>query len=193
MTPATLSPAAKAAVEPNKPAGEGSAPTPPLLLIYDGEALVPRYPAIADKHLVIGQVYRMVEQEDRSSASHRHYFAVINEAHRNLPEDLAERFPTPEALRKYALIRAGYRDERSIVCTSRAEALRLAGFIRPMDAYAIVTVQEAVVRVYTAQSQSLKAMGKKDFGESKTAVMDALAALIGVDPATLQANAGAAA
>ena len=43
-----------------------------------------------------------------------------------------------------------------------------------MAEYAVVTVREAVVRVYTAQSQSVKAMGAKAFQDSKTKVLDAL-------------------
>jgi hypothetical protein len=74
-----------------------------------------------------------------------------------------EEFPTAEVLRKKMLIRAGYADERSIVCASKAEAQRVAAFVKPMDEYAVVTVREAVVRVYTAQSQSIKAMGAKPF------------------------------
>src|SRR3546814_9642927 len=59
------------------------------------------------------------------------------------------RFATPDHLRRWALIRAGYRDERSIVCASKAEAQRLAAFIKPMDDYAVVLVSEAVVKVCT--------------------------------------------
>jgi len=38
------------------------------------------------------------------------------------------------------------------------EAQRIAAFIKPMDTYAMVIVNECVVTVYTAKSQSLKAM-----------------------------------
>ncbi|MCK0312242.1 hypothetical protein, partial [Salmonella sp. 15E557] len=93
----------------------------------------------------------MVEQHERSDVSHNHFFASIKNGFDNLPDDLHEDFPTTEHLRKKALIRKGYCDERSIVCASKAEALRLAGFIRPMDDYAIVTARESVVRVWTAK------------------------------------------
>ncbi len=166
---------------------------PPLVFDWDGEAMIPRSPRLADKHYVVGEFYRMVPHEDRSMRSHRYYFASVNEAWKNLPEHLAERFPTAEHLRKYALIRAGYRDERSIAAASKAEAQRVAAFIKPMDEYAIVRVSEAVVTVYTAKSQSMRAMGKKAFGESKEAVLDILSAMIGTTPATLAANAGQAA
>lgn len=154
----------------------------PLPMQWDGEAMRvrPSFQKQADALFCIGETYTMAPVEDRSAASHRHYFAAINEAWANLPEDLAPRYPTAEALRKAALIRAGYRDERSIVCASKAEALRLSAFIRPMDDFAYVAVSEAVVTVYTAKSQSVRAMGKAEFQKSKDDVLTALAAMIGV-------------
>lgn len=160
---------------------------PPLPCTWDGESFVPlnNFAKLADKHFVVGERYALVPHEDRSMASHRFYFASINEAHQNLPEDMAERLPTPKALRKYALIRAGFRDERSIACASKAEAQRVAAFIKPMDEFAIVTVEEATVTVYTAKSQSIRAMGKKVFAESKDAVLRVISEMIGTDAATL--------
>ena len=154
----------------------------PLPFVWDGEALRirPSFQRQADDQFCIGETYTMAPVEERSAASHRHYFSAINEAWQNLPEDLAGRYPTAEALRKAALIRAGYRDERSIVCASKAEAGRVAAFVRPMDDFAYVTVSEAVVTVYTAKSQSLRAMGKAEFQKSKDDVLTALAAMIGV-------------
>jgi hypothetical protein len=152
----------------------------PLRFQWDGDAMIPLNPRAADRQYVVGEVYNLEHREERSSASHAHYFAMLNECWQNLPDDLAERFPTSEHLRKYALIRTGYRDERSHVCSSKAEALRFAAFVRPMDDYAIVVPSESVVTVYTAKSQSVRAMGKKEFGESKTKVLDFCANLIGV-------------
>ena len=167
----------------------------PLLCEWTGEALKPlgRYASEADKSLVVGERYRIAEHQERSLKSHNHFFASICEAWNNLPESLAERFDTPEKLRKYALIRCGYADQRQIVCASKAEAQRVAAFIRPMDEYAVVTVSEAVVAVYTAQSQSVRAMGNKAFQESKTKVLDYIASLVGVTPGALEQNAGRAA
>src|SRR3546814_8478118 len=118
--------------------------------------MVPLTPRLADRYYVVGETYSLVPQEDRSAVSHRHYFVSLHDAWTNLPEDAAERFQTSEHLRKWALIRAGYRDERSIVCASKAEAQRLAAFIKPMDDYAVVLVSEAVVKVCTAKSQDRK-------------------------------------
>lgn len=166
----------------------------PLPFQWDGEAMRvrPSFQKRADELFCVGETYTMEVLEERSAASHRHYFAAINEAWANLPDHLAEQYPTSEHLRKGALIRAGYRDERSIVCASRAEALRVAAFVKPLDTYALVTVTEAVVRVFTAQSQSQRAMGKDLFLKSKADVLETLAAMIGVQTATLHEHARAA-
>lgn len=155
----------------------------PTRVIWDGEAFIPRRPRLADEDFVVGQEYVFVEHHERSTASHAHYFAAINEAWQSLPDDLLAEYPNAEALRKKMLIRAGYADERSIVCANKAEAQRIAAFVRPMDSHAVVIVKDAVVRVYTAQSQSYKAMGKKDFQESKDKVLDAINDLLGVKAA----------
>lgn len=166
----------------------------PLPFQWDGEAMRirPSFQKRADELFCVGETYTLEVLEERSAASHRHYFAAVNEAWANLPEHLSEQYPTAEHLRKGALIRAGYRDERSIVCASRAEALRVAGFIKPLDSYALVTVTEAVVRVFTAQSQSQKAMGKDLFLKSKADVLETLADMIGVQTAALHEHARAA-
>ncbi|WP_262027110.1 hypothetical protein [Microvirga sp. Mcv34] len=169
--------------------------TAPIVFQWSGDAMVPhhRFQRECDASFVVGESYRLAVQEHRSQANHNHYFAAINEAWMNLPEVLAERFPTSEHLRKYALIKAGYRDERTFPCASKAEAQRLAAFIRPMDDFAIVTTAEAVVTVWTAKSQSKAAMGKQVFQESKNKVLDVLAEMIGIQPETLTRNVGRAA
>lgn len=157
--------------------------TRPLPMQWDGEVMRPTrgFARLADKAYVVGEVYTLVEADaSRSQASHRHYFAAVYDAWLNLPEQDAERFPTVEHLRKYALIRAGYCDTREIVCSSKAEAVRLGAFVKPMDPYALVAVKDACVRVYTAKSQAPKAMGRKVFQESKDAVLDVLASMIEV-------------
>ncbi len=163
----------------------------PITFVWEGDAMVPlaRFHKLCDKQFAVGAEYPLVVEEQRSHASHSHYFAALTEAWRNLREDVAENFPTVERLRKYALIKAGFADERSIVCSSKAEAQRVAAFIKPMDEYAIVVVREATIKVYTAQSQSMRAMGKKDFQASKDAVLDVVARMVGVTTEELRHNA----
>ncbi|RJP45509.1 hypothetical protein C4587_00875 [Candidatus Parcubacteria bacterium] len=163
---------------------------------YQGEGVfeaLGRSKRDADHEYVIGEIYRLERIEERSEASHRSYFAAIREAWANLPEHLAERFPTPEHLRKYALIRCGYATQRQHVCASKAEAQRFAAFVRPIDEYSIVTTQGNIVTVWTASSQSYRAMKKQRFLESQRAVRDYCASLIGVNADNLQENAGKAA
>lgn len=172
-----------------QPAGT-AAPTespPPLAVRWNGEAFEPlaSWRKAADLHFVIGEVYAMELCEARSQKSHRHYFAAVAEIWKNLPETALDRFPNPEALRAYGLIRAGYCDTETLVCSSKAEAVRVAAFMRrPGDIGTIVVVRDNTITRYTARSQSQRAMGtKKAFQESKDAVLSVLAALIDVTPA----------
>lgn len=166
---------------------------PPMLFHWDGESMIPKIPRMADRHYVVGKTYTLVEHHDRSQATHSHYFASLNEAWKNLPESEAARFPSAEHLRKWALVKAGYFDVRDIACISRDEALRAAAHIRALDGYAVITVNDGVVRVYTAKSQSKRDMGAREFQESKQKVLDIVSELIGTDAATLQQNAARAA
>lgn len=151
----------------------------PLAFRWDGEHMVPLNPRAADRQYVVGERYHLEHREERSSQSHAHYFAALNEAWQSLPDELAEQFPTEAHLRKFALIRSGFRDERSVIASSKAEALRLAAFVKPMDEYAVVSVSGAAVVVLTAKSQSMRSMGKAEFNRSKDAVLDFVAGLIG--------------
>lgn len=167
----------------------------PITFFWDGEAMIPRdrFRKLCDLKFVVGEEYPMAVEAPRSRASHNHFFASVQEGWRNLREDIAAEFPTPEHLRKFCLIRAGFCDRRSIVCASKAEAVRVAAFIKPMDQFAIVQAREAEVTVYTAQSQSARAMGKKAFQESKTSVLDLIAGMVHVNRADLETQARSAA
>lgn len=155
----------------------------PLMFRWEGDSFVPNSPfwaKKADEIYVVGQVYPLVEQQDRSRKSHDHYFAQVHQIWLNLPDAVAAEFPDAEHLRKHALIRCGYSDKRSIVTRSKIEAVRLAAFLRPIDTYAIVTIDARTVTQWTAQSQSYTAMGKHQFQESKDKVLEWCANLIGV-------------
>lgn len=173
-----------------------SLPTRPIPFRWMGDGFAPlndHWAREADKYFVVGEVYPIEVHEDRSTASHHHYFAAVNEAWQNLPEAMSTRFPTPEHLRKYALIQCGYRAERSVVCANHAAAKRMAAFITPLDDFAFVAASGNLVTVWTAKSQSYRSMGKKDFAESKDAVLGYVANLIGSTPAMLSKNVEAAA
>lgn len=158
---------------------------PPVPFLWDGEVMKPLQPKRADAFYTVGERYIMVPVCQRSDATHKHEFAWLREAWMNLPDDLAERFPTAEHLRKWALIRAGYSDSHTITCHNKAEALRVAAFIRPIDEFAVVITNEATVTRYTAKSQSRRAMGAKEFQDSKTKIMEVVARMLGVEPGAL--------
>lgn len=169
--------------------------TAPLTARWTGEALQPigRSAREADAYFVIGQTYQIVEHKNRSSATHNHEFAWLHEAWRNLPEELAELYPSVEHLRKRALIQAGYFDEQAVDAGSNAAALRVAALIRSREEFSLVLVKGAFVLIRTAKSQSRRAMNAKEFQESKSAVMAIVSDMIGVEPGDLRENAGRAA
>ena len=121
--------------------------------------------------------------DPRSSESHRHYFACIADAWGNLPEALADEHPSPEHLRHFALIKAGYCTETRVVCATNGDALQLAAYVSKSDTFALVNVMGRVVTIWRAESQSVPAMGGKKFQESNTAVLDVISAMIGADAA----------
>jgi hypothetical protein len=171
-----------------------SAPLP-IVARYEGDGLfqaLGRSKKEADAEYVVGQVYRLQTVEERSEASHRYYFAAVNECWANLPEPHAWQYPNAESLRKQALIRTGFATQRQYVAKSHAEAERFAAFLRH-DIYMLVQIDGNIVTEWTAESQSYRSMGKEKFKASIDAVLGYCASLIGVDPSTLQREAGRAA
>lgn len=171
----------------------------PIVARWTGEEFTPlgRSRKDCDAELVVGQIYKLERVEERSEASHRHYFAAVAEVWSNLPEDLSERFPNSKIFRKFCLIKTGYCTQQQHVAKTRAEAERLRAFMSSVligdDHYAIITLEGTVVTVWKAESQSYKEMGKKRFTESKQAVLDYCASLVGVAKTELERNAGMAA
>lgn len=163
-----------------------SHPILPQWFQWDGEALVPRSKVVANEVFVVGEYYRMGEVEDRSEASHRHEFAFLREAWKNLPEDLAPLYPSPEHLRKRALIETGWFDEQIIDGGNNAVAIRIAAVARGYDEFALISVSDSVVIIRTAKSQSRRKMNKQDWQASKTAVLELVSEMIGVEPGELE-------
>lgn len=159
----------------------------PTFCTWDGDSFtpLPRFKRQADELFVVGEVYPLVVQEERSRRSHNHYFACIEKAWENLPDALAMEFPTPEHLRKRALIATGFFDERRLALSSPAEARKTAAFLKPADDFALISVAGNVVIERKAKSQRVRAMGKKIFQESKTKVLEIVSSMIGTTPETL--------
>lgn len=164
----------------------------PFLFQWDGRTMTPRPIHLdrAQKEFDAGQVYRLQAIEERSRKSERHYFAVIREVFKNLPDHYADQIPSPEHLRKFALIRCNYFDLEEIVCASEDDAIKVSRQAKSADEYAITVIRDNVIRIYTAKSQSAAAMGSKAFQKSKDDVLIFLAALIDTPLDDLRQNAG---
>lgn len=166
----------------------------PLPFRWSGAVMVPlagRATREADTAFLADHVYCLVEEHSRSMQSHRHEFAWLHEAWQNLPEEIADLYPTAEHLRKAALIKAGFHTEQIIDAGSKAAALRVASGIRSREEFSVIIVRGRYVRILDAVSQSLPAMGADDFNASKTAILEIVSAMIGVTPDALINNKAA--
>lgn len=161
----------------------------PTAFTFRDGVMTPKTPALAKSRFDEGGDYLLVDVEDRSVKSHNHEFAWLNEAFKNLPERLAPDFPSPEHLRKRALIDAGYYRETIVDAGSNAAALRVAAFMRADDEFAVAVVNGPYAIKRVAKSQSRRAMLKEEFQASKTAVLEIVAGLIGVTPEALTREA----
>lgn len=143
-------------------------------------------PELAD-----GEIVGITIDRGRSGSSHRHQFAWLKEAWLTLPEALRDApwAETEETMRKHALIATGYHQTTVLDCGANATAQRVKRALVAAEAkahgYALAQVRGPVVTVWTPESQSVRAMGGKRFQESKSAVMDWVAAQIGVPVAAL--------
>lgn len=158
----------------------------PMTYRWTGEAMEPlhRFHNAANAEFVVGETYRLEIVEERSGASHNHEFAWLKEAWLNLPEDIADQYPSPEFLRKRALIAAGFYDEQIIDAGTRAAAMRVAAGVRnrPGSDFSVIFVRGCFVVIRDAKSQSRRAMKAPEFQASKQAVLETVAEMIGVAP-----------
>ncbi len=160
--------------------------TPPCAFEWtDDGVMKPINSRRADAYYTVGERYLMAPISERSYASHRHEFAWLREAWKSLPEALADQYPTTEHLRKRALIDAGFYDESITDAGTAAAAIRVAAAFRAIDDFSLVIVRGPYVIRRTAKSQSRRAMGGAEFQRSKTAIMEVVAGMLGVDPGEL--------
>lgn len=128
----------------------------------------------------VGQAYRLAHEEEASSQSRSHYFAVLRDIWMNLPDDLAKRFPDTEALRAWCLIREGYADQDIIDCKTSDEAIRTIALLGRLHPHSVFVRNDTTVQWLRAKSQSSRSMGGKVFQASKDAVLSRAASMIGV-------------
>lgn len=160
----------------------------PVTVVWSGASFVPERADMAycQYFFGAGEVFKIDPEQERDMNSHRHYFAQLKEVWKNLPERLESKYPTDEIFRKKLLIECGYFHESEIVCDTARDAATVAAFMAPLDPSAVITVRKRVIRKYVAKSQSVAAMGRREFQASKWAVLDAAAALIEVTPKQLE-------
>lgn len=151
----------------------------PVFLKWTGEVFQPEpsFKAYCAREYTVGEIYPMLPVEERSQASHSHYFAAVAEGFNNLSEENAKRFPDKEALRHWCLVQCGYCTETNYVLANSKEARKLAADIRRMSPYAVISIRDAVVVVWEAESQSRAAMKKEIFEKSKQDVLDMIASM----------------
>jgi hypothetical protein len=163
-----------------------------MAFTWNGEAMIPMRPKDADKLFVIGRRYWLEEASERSWISHQQQFAWVGEAWGNLPEGLADLYPTPEHLRKSALVATGWHREMIIDAGNRAAAARVAAYARGEDEFAKVTVRGSTVIVQKARSQRMHGLDRMDKGEfekSKADILGWISNLLGVPPEQLRGAA----
>lgn len=152
---------------------------PPQKFTWDGEVFKPLFPAVADKHFVVDQIYVLSETRERSDESHAHYFACVYHAWANLSDEESEQYPTPEHLRYKALIACGYSMTRQIVLHDARDAIKMAFHLtEESDGYDAVTVIDNVVTIIKPRSQNYKSMKRHEFQKSKEDVIGWCAAKI---------------
>lgn len=145
---------------------------------------LPRYVDAAQKSFEAGLLYRMDAVEERSWASHRHYFATLADLWQTLPERHAEApwAASPEHLRAYALIATGWAVRTDWACQTASEARRFAAMAKGLDndkaLWVLWDVRGSVVSKSVAMSQSSKAMGREDFQKSKDDVLEFVRKLV---------------
>lgn len=151
----------------------------PVFLKWNGDVFVPEpsFKHYCAQQYAVGEVYPMLPVEERSQASHNHYFAAVAEGFGNLSEENAKRFPTPEHLRHWALVQTGYCTETNYVMANNKEARKLAADVRRMSEFAVISIRDNVVVVWEAESQSKAAMKKELFEKSKNDVLDLVASM----------------
>lgn len=163
----------------------------PIAVVWTGQHFVPlpRFQRLCDQQFEVNQEVAIIRSEERNMSRHRGYFASIREAWKNLAEEYDGRFPSPEALRAFALVEAGYCVETDYVMDNPKEARKLAMDIRRMSPFSIIKLSGNVVKHFEPESQAVPAMKREVFEASCKAVLEIVASMSRSTPAQLRKNA----
>lgn len=159
---------------------------PAMPFRWNGDAMIPLRKTSAELHLNRDAVYIMEPRESRSGNSHRHMFAWLNEAWKSMPERYTAAFPSPEHLRKRALVEGGYYDETIVDFESKDAAIKAATAFRALDEFAWIVVRGHIVVIRRARSQAESSMNNLEFQQSKNVVLEKVAQLLGIEPEQLE-------
>lgn len=144
---------------------------------WDGAAFVPlgnNAARVAERYRP-GERVEVIADHGRSDKSHDHFFAVLRELWRTIPDSMMDApwAHSVDTLRAHALIRTGYSTLNVIPVGTAKGAARVAVALRGIQGpYNIITPAGSVVNHFTARSQSYKAMPDGEFQRSKVAVLD---------------------
>lgn len=164
----------------------------PVAFIWDGNVMIPlpRFKRLCDEQFAISEEYPLMILEERTQASHNHYFAAVHEAYLNLAEDYAQEFDSEDDMRKWCLCKEGYCTKEQYVLNTAGDAMQMRDALKKQEGYRIVRVNGNVVTVWYPLSQSRPAMKKQMFEDSKAAVLARAASMARTTPAELKKNAG---
>jgi hypothetical protein len=178
------------------PAGKPrSAKLRPIICIWDGQHMIPlpRFERLCASQFVVNEEYPLMLVENRSLASHNHYFASLTEAFDNLAEEYAQEFDSVEHLRAWCLCMEGFCTQTRYELNTAADARVLRDVLKVQDKATIVKINGSVAIVYTPESQAMygpNRMHKDRFQASKDAVLARAASMARTTPAELKQNAG---
>ena len=166
-----------------------------ISFIWSGTAMIPKPAAMpfCVNHFERGEEYRLMVQEDRSVAFHKFFFAVLDTAFANLPEDLVARFPTKYKLRLWCLAYAGFSHDQTLTYRNEYEARLIYDYAVQREDDSHIQINGNEVQIFTPYSMSYASMHKEEFREAAEAIFDILSKMIGVDVTTLKKNADKAA
>lgn len=164
----------------------------PVVCVWDGNVMIPlpRFKRLCDSQFAINEEYPLMIVENRSMASHNHYFAALSEGYSNLAEEYAQEFDSIEHMRHWCLCREGYCTQDRYELNTAEDARTMLKVLKAQNRSTIVKVTGTVVIVYSPESQSMAAMKKQRFEESKDAVLARVASMARTTPAELKKNAG---
>lgn len=105
----------------------------------------------------------LADPAEQSDAARRRFFAIMRDAHANMPDHWRTLLPSPEHLRKFILCRTGHCDSTATTCGNKKMAANVAALARKLDAFAVVDVVGSIVTVATARSMRKRACPKAVF------------------------------